>query len=112
MELTIWVKAKPGKFQELYQTLQAILPTIRKTKGCRDSRIYQDVEVGEVFFLSVRWQARKNFEHYVRSSSGGALIGAVDLLSDTTKVRFGPNGLWEGIDALKRIRKTIFYKSG
>ena len=30
MELTIEIRARPGKFQELYQTLQALLPTIRK----------------------------------------------------------------------------------
>lgn len=108
MELTIEMRVKPGKFQELCQTLQALLPTIRKAKGCRDCRIYQDVEDGEVFFLSVHWQNRARLEHYVRSNSGGALIGAVDLLSETAKVRFGQNGPWEGIDALKRMRKTTY----
>jgi len=106
MELTIELRARPGKFQELYQTLQAILPTIRKAKGCRDCRIYRDVEDGEVFFLSVRWQDQARLEHYVRSVSGIALVGAIDVLTERAKVRFGQNGPWEGVDVLKRMRKT------
>ncbi len=105
MELTIEIRARPGKFQELYQTLLALLPTIRSEKGCRDCRIYRDVEDGEVFFLSVDWEARASLEHYVRSGSGSALLGAVDLLSETAKVRFDQDSPWEGIDTLKRIRK-------
>jgi len=53
MELTIEIKTKPGKFQELYQTLLGLLPTIRKGKGCKECRVYRDVEDGEVFFLRV-----------------------------------------------------------
>jgi quinol monooxygenase YgiN len=107
MKLTVEIRAKPEKFQELYQTLQALLPTIRKEKGCRDCRIYRDVEDGEVFFLSVHWGTQASLEHYMRSSSGIALLGAVDLLSETARVRFGQDSAWEGIDTLKRMRKKI-----
>lgn len=106
MELTIEIRARPGKYRELYQTLQAILPTIRREKGCRDCRIWLNVEDGEVFFVSVRWQARERLEHYVRSASGAALLGALDVLSETAKVRFGHDLPWEGIDSLRRMRKT------
>ncbi|MEW6584277.1 MAG: antibiotic biosynthesis monooxygenase family protein [Nitrospirota bacterium] len=105
MKLTIEIRAGSDKLQELYQTLQALLPTIRNEKGCRDCRIYRDVEDGEVFFLSVHWETRASLEHYVRSGSGSALLGAVDLLSEAAKVRFGQNSPWEGIDTLKRMRK-------
>jgi quinol monooxygenase YgiN len=105
MEFTIEIEAKPGKAQELYQTLQALLPTIRSEKGCKDCRIYRDVENGEVFFLSVQWEARASLEHYVRSSNGGALLGAIDLLSETARVRSGRDEPWESIDTIKRIRK-------
>ena len=105
MEFTIKMKAMPGKVQELYQTLQALLPTIRSEKGCRDCRVYRDVEDGEVFFLSVHWEAQANLEHYIRSTSGSALLGAVDLLSDSARVRTSHDVPWKGIDALKRMRK-------
>jgi quinol monooxygenase YgiN len=105
MELAIEIRAKPGKIQELYQTLQALLPTIRKEKGCRECRIYRDVEDGEVFFVSVHWEAQANLEHYMRSASGIALLGAIDLLSETARVQTGRDASWEGIDTLKKMRK-------
>ncbi len=105
MELTIELRAKPGKFQELYQVLQGLLPTIRKEKGCREWRIYRDVEDGEVFFLSGHWEAPANLEHYLRSTNGLALLGAIDLLSEGVAVKTGENAAWEGIDVLKRMRK-------
>lgn len=106
MELTIELKAQSGKFQELYQTLHALLPTLRKEKGCRECRIYRDVEDGEVFFLVIEWQARVHLDEYVRSVSGGALLGAIDLLSESARVRCGSDAPWVGIDALKRVRKN------
>ncbi len=104
-ELTIEIRAKPARFHELYQTLQALLPTIRNEKGCRDCRIYRDVEDGEIFFLSVHWEGQESLEKYLQSSSGSALLGAIDLLSERAAVKIGHDGPWEGIDALKRIRK-------
>ncbi len=85
--------------------MQALLPTIRKEKGCRDCRIYRDVEDGEVFFLSGHWEAQANLEHYLRSTNGLALLGAIDLLSERTAVKTGQDAPWEGIDVLKRIIK-------
>jgi len=41
----------------------------------------------------------------MRSGSGSALLGAVDLLSDPAQVKFGKDSLWEGIDSLKRMRR-------
>ncbi len=105
MILTIEVRARHDKFHELYQTFQALLPAMRREDGCRESRIYRDVEDGEVFFLSVSWHDVENLEHYMRSASGSALLGAVDLLSETVRVRVGGDAPWEGIDVLKRIRK-------
>jgi len=105
MELTIELRAKPGKFQELYQTLQALLPTIRKQKGCRGCRISRDVEDGEIFFLWVHWGTQASLEHYIRSTNGIALLGAIDVLSETARVKIGSNAPWEGNDVLKRMRK-------
>jgi quinol monooxygenase YgiN len=105
MKLTIEMRARPEKTQELYQTLQALLPAIRKEKGCQDCRVWRDVEDGEVFFLTVDWETRTSLERAVRSGSGGAFLGAVDLLGETARVRFGQDSPWEGIDTLKRMRQ-------
>jgi quinol monooxygenase YgiN len=105
IELTIEVKARRGKTQELYQTLQALLPTMRKEKGCRDCRIYKNIEDGEIFSLSVDWGEQTDLTCYMRSSSGSALLGAADLLSETARVRVGSDAPWEGVETLKQMRK-------
>jgi quinol monooxygenase YgiN len=104
MELTIEIKAKPGDVQELNQTLEALLPTIRNEKGCRDCRIYRDMESGDIFFLSAHWEAQENLGHYLRSRNGMALLGAIDILSERAAVKTCQDARWEGTDALKRIR--------
>jgi quinol monooxygenase YgiN len=105
MELAIEIKAKPGNFQELDQTLQALLPTIRNEKGCRGCRIYRDMEDGEIFFLSAQWKSQANLEHYMRSTDGMALLGAIEVLSERAAVKTGRDARWQGVHVLKRIIK-------
>jgi len=105
MNLTVEIRAKPEKYHELYQTLQALLPTMRAEDGCRESRIYRDVEDGEIFFLSIDWEDVANLAHYMRSTSGSALLGAFDLLSETARFRVDEDAPWEDINNLKRMKK-------
>lgn len=104
-KLTIEVRTKPEKLKEFHQTLQALLPTIRKEKGCLDCRLCRNVEDEEIFLFSIQWEARENFEHYMMSGSGRALLGAIELLSDTARVRIGRHTSWEGIEILRKVRK-------
>ncbi len=105
MELAIEIKAKPGNFHELDQTLQALLPTIRSEKGCRGCRIYRDVQDGEIFFLSVQWESEANFRHYMRSTNGMALLGAIDLLSERAAIKTGRDARWQAVHVLKKTKK-------
>ena len=59
MTLTIEVRSRPGKVNELYQTLQALLPTMRKEMGCQACRVTRDVEDGELFFSPVSGMHRE-----------------------------------------------------
>lgn len=105
MKLTIELRSKSDKTHELSHTLQALLPSIRKEKGCRGCRVWRDLENGEILFLAIDWDTRASLEWAVRSDSGGALLGAIDLLAETARVRYGEGSLLEGIDSLKRIRR-------
>ncbi len=103
MKLTIEVRAKPGKASELYQTLQALLPTMRR-QGCLDCGVSQNAEEGEAFILTGDWDSMSSFECYMQSGSGSALLGAIDLLSERSRIRIGDEP-WGGIEVLKRMRK-------
>jgi quinol monooxygenase YgiN len=107
MKLTIDMRAKSGKFQELYQTLQAFVPAIRDEKGCQDCQLYRDVEDDDTLFLSIEWEAQTHLEQYLRSGSGRALLGAMELLGETARVRAGHDEPWNGIDALRRLREKM-----
>jgi quinol monooxygenase YgiN len=106
MTITIEVRAQPGKVKELYQTLQALIPTMRKEIGCRVCRVARDVEDGELFLLSCEWDAPGSLDDYMRSGSGSALLGAIDLLGESARFRTGSDENWREIEALKRVRKA------
>jgi quinol monooxygenase YgiN len=103
MTLTIEVRAKPGKANELYQTLYALLTTMRK-QGCLDCSVSQDAKDGETLSLSSDWSALSIFEAYIQSGSGIALLGAIDLLGSSGKVQLGRDTPWEGVEVLKQMR--------
>ena len=105
LKLTIDVRARNSKFQELYQTLQALIPMIRKEKGCLDCHIYQDMEDEEALSLCFHWKSLADLEKYMQTNSAGALLGAIDMLAETSKICFEPNSPLEGLDSLKRMRK-------
>ena len=105
MTLTIEVRAKSGKVNELYQTLQAFLPTMNQEKDCRDCRVAGDAEDGGVYVLSCDWDDHSSFESYMRSGSGSALLGALDLLGESARIQVGSDAKWGGIETLKRMRK-------
>jgi len=105
MTLNIEVRAISGKINELYQTLHALLPTMRKEKGCRDCRVARDSEDGGVYVLSCDWDDQSSFESYMRSGSGSALLGALDLLGESARIQVGSDAKWGGIEMLKRLRK-------
>jgi quinol monooxygenase YgiN len=97
MTVTIEVKAQAGKFQELDQTLQALLPAMRDEKGCRGCRVSRDVEDGEVFMFSSDWESKGSFEGYIHSDNGRVLLGAIKLLGESARYRMSSDARWKGI---------------
>jgi quinol monooxygenase YgiN len=99
MTVTIEVKAQAGKLQELYQTLQALLLTMRDEKGCRDCRVSRDVENGEVFLLFSDWELKGGFDGYMHSDNGRVLLGAIKLLGESARFRMSSDARWKEIGA-------------
>ena len=101
MTVTIEVKAQSGKLKELYQTLHALLPTMREVNGCRGCRVSRDVEDGEVFMLSSDWESKDSFEGYIYSDNGRALLGAIKLLGESARFRMSSDARWKEIGAVR-----------
>lgn len=105
MTLTIEVRPRPGKGNELYQTLQALLSTMRRTKGCLNCLENPSVNDENVHVLSCDWDSLASLEEYTRTGSGSALIGAIDLLGEEARIRVGGGAKWGGLETLKKIRQ-------
>lgn len=105
MTLTIEVRARPEKANELYQTLQALLPTMRKAKGCANCSAKPGMDDKNTHVLFCDWDSQASFEEYIRSGSGSALIGAIDLLGEESRIQVGSGAKWRGIETLKTIRQ-------
>jgi hypothetical protein len=67
------------------------------------------VEDGEIFFLDIHCPDQGKLENLMRSTGGVALLGALDLLSASTKVRTSEHSAWESSEVLKRLRKKPEY---
>lgn len=104
MELTIEVKAKRTNFQELYQTLLALVPEIRKKNGLRKVNLNRDAHHDDVFIIFFDWEEPEHLKSYLRSNDGSALLGAIEVLSEKTKVKIGNNDSTEGTLALQQLR--------
>ena len=100
MKLIIEIRANPERFQGLYQTLNALLLTMRKGDGYSESSIYRDIENGEIFFLAMDWEDAAKFEKFMRSMSVSALLGAFNTLSKAVRVRVDENMDWLGVGVL------------
>ena len=100
MTVTFEVKAQAGKLEELYQTLHALLPTMREEKGCRGCRVSRDVEDGEIFIFSSDWDTKVSFEEYIHSENGRVFLGAVKLLGESARFRMSSDARWKEIGAV------------
>lgn len=104
MNLTIELRARIEKSQELLQVLLALVPAIRREDDCNNSRIFRDMEDDEIIFLWIEWKDTAALEQYMRSGGGSTILGAIDLLGEKVRVRIGAENCWEGIEILKKIR--------
>jgi hypothetical protein len=68
------------------------------------------MEDGEVYVLSSDWDSGASLESYIKSVSGGALLGAIRTLGLSTRIRMGGAADWEGVEALQRIRRKTRMK--
>lgn len=100
MTVTIEVKALAGKLQELDQTLQALLPTMRDDKGCRDCRVSWDVENEGAFLFFSAWESKGCFERFIHSDNGHVLLGAIKLLGESARFRMSSDTCWKEIGAV------------
>ena len=58
----------PAKRKEFFQTVQALIQSIRKERGCIKCSACQDIEDENTFCMIEGWQTQKELDQYLRSN--------------------------------------------
>ena len=67
--------------------------------------MYEDIETPATFGLAGEWQSVAILEAHFRSSHFGILLGALDVLAQSTRLSVARAIDEEGMDALPAIRR-------
>ena len=98
----IKMTALPAKRKESLQTVQALIQSIRKLRGCVNCAACQDVEDENSFCLIQEWENQKALNKYLQSDLFDVLLGIKNFLSDDLEINFNTVSSTTGIDAIKK----------
>ena len=103
--LSARVVARSSARRELLQALIEWAATARREPGIRLANAYEDVEAAAVFGLVAEWDGEAAIEAHFRSGSFGVLLGALELLAQSTRLTVNRGTGEDGMDALPTIRR-------
>ena len=86
--VTFKLHGKPGNQVEINQSLKGIAAKVKKLDGCKDTKVYQDVDDENIFFLVEEWQKQRLLDDHMKSSLFGALLGTKGLLIKDPEIKF------------------------
>ena len=86
--VTFKLHGKPGNQVEINQSLKGIAEKVKKLDGCKDTKVYQDVDDENIFFLVEEWQKQRLLDDHMKSSLFGALLGIKGLLIKEPEIKF------------------------
>ena len=86
--VTFKLHGKPGNLVEINQSLKGLAAKVKKLDGCMDTKVYQDVDDENIFFLVEEWQKQRLLDDHMKSSLFGALLGTKGLLIKEPEIKF------------------------
>lgn len=87
VRLTICMRARPEKAQELVQTLSAMAEAIRRSPGCAGCDLLRSAADADEFCLFEEWTCREHLDDHLQSELFGALLGATSLLERPHEIK-------------------------
>jgi quinol monooxygenase YgiN len=103
--VSIHMNVAPKKRKELFQTIQALVDSIRVEEGCLSCHLYQDTGNKNIFSMIEEWENKEDLDKHLRSECFGVLLGAMNLLSKQPEIKFNTVSDTAGIEALKEVRE-------
>ena len=90
--VTFKLNGKSAKLLEINQSLTAIATKVKKLDGCRDSKVYQDLNDDNIFFLVEEWQTQRQLDDHMKTNLFKALLGMDELLVKKPEIMFMSEG--------------------
>jgi quinol monooxygenase YgiN len=78
----------PSKRKEFLQTVQALVQSIRKMKGCIYCSAFQDLEEKNSFCMIQKWENQKELDSYLQSDLFEVLLGTKNFLFEPWEIFF------------------------
>ena len=73
--VTFKLHGNPGKQLEISQSVKGIAAKVKKLDGCIDTKVYQDVDDENIYFLVEEWENQLKLDDYMKTSLFSALLG-------------------------------------
>ena len=101
VNLSIILNAESIKRRELMSTCRIIAEQTRQEKGCLDFCLMLEFDNENIIHIEQRWKHRSFMEDHLRSDLFSALIGAIQVLSQSYEIRINESSRTEGMEAVQ-----------
>jgi quinol monooxygenase YgiN len=86
--VNVLLRVRPGKREELLQTLQSIQKNLKAKEELSKSSLYQDMDDSSVFYLIQEWATQDSMERYIRSEEFSVLMGMLKVLCVESEIKY------------------------
>ena len=98
------VSVRPENRKELFQTISSLLDPIRREKGCRMYRLYEEAGDENSFLLIGEWETRDDWDKHFRSDHFAVLLASIMILGRRAELDFRLLSHLAGMEAVTQER--------
>ena len=62
--VTFKLYGKPGNQLEIIQSLQGISDKVKKLDGCKENKVYQNMDDDNIYFMVEEWQQQRHLDNH------------------------------------------------
>ena len=85
---TTRVRVRPENRKELFQTISSLLDRVRREKGCRMYRLYEETGDENSFLLIGEWETREDWDKHFHSDLFAVLLASIIILGRRSELDF------------------------
>src|SRR5271154_3803279 len=94
------IVAPDEKRTTILRTLSSLLGPTRAAAGCRQARLYADLDKRKTVLMVEEWETREQFERNLDAVKLNTLVAAIELSSEAPVVWVDSVERQEGVDTL------------